>query len=102
MNTFIFKDNGNHYRVRKEESGCSVFTQNKYVEGNDMLFDILLEFNTNGIELGITKFMNTFPQNHQEIENDMLEICTNFENEGIFQNLIYEVRSFFENRELDK
>lgn len=53
MKMFVIKDNGNNFRVRKEEEGCSIFGPKNFIEGNNSLFEVLQTIHELGLENGI-------------------------------------------------
>lgn len=85
MEVYIIEESKNVYRIRKESEGCTVFSSNVYLEGNETMFLILKEISKYGVEKGIMNIINLFDSN-ENILTDLLE----FSNDLIAENVLLE------------
>lgn len=75
------------YRVRKEEEGCSIFGPGCFVEGNDIIFDILKMFENVGVEQGYQRILEMYQVEPQILRRDLLEMAEEFEDCNIFMEM---------------
>lgn len=87
-------DNGYTYRIRKEEVGCSVFGPGVFIEGDDVLYDILKVIHDNGIEKGYENLLIIYDVEKGTLKNDLLEMAEGFKAQGIFSELADKITNF--------
>lgn len=87
MELLVMKDEGVVYRVRKEEQGCSVFAPQHYIEGDDILFEVLKTFNEHGVPQGIQELRTRFQAEPGQIEADLRELATHLIEQCVFPGL---------------
>jgi len=98
MEMILFKEDNDIYRIRKEECGCSIFSNQLYIEGDDMLFYILKKINEIGVEQAIVSFENDFDVDNGVIKSNLLDMCNNFEENKLFLRLVENVRDYYTKR----
>ncbi len=98
MRLFIIKEEDGAYRVRKEQTGCSIFTPRQFVEGDDVLFDILETFNDKGVAQGLEDLRARYQAEPGQIEADLLEMAQGFEESCIFPALTRELKALLGGR----
>jgi len=86
------KDEDGVYRVRKEDIGCSIFTPQSFVEGDDMLFEILKALHQGGVPGGIETLKTRYQAEAGQIEADLLAMAEGFETGCIFPGLSRQIR----------
>jgi hypothetical protein len=91
MKMFVIKDNENSFRVRKEEEGCSIFGPRNFIEGNNSLFEVLEVIHELGLEKGILELKKRYSSESVQIDNDLLELASNFLEQGIMVNLCSQI-----------
>lgn len=97
MEMILYKDSNEIYRIRKEEEGCSIFSNVNYIEGDDMLFYILKKFNELGIKSALEEFEKEFPKNIDEIKNDLLILCKDFKENSLFLETVASIEAYYRN-----
>lgn len=76
MEMLVIKDGDAVYRVRKEETGCSVFGPQSYIEGDDVLWEVLKAFNDYGVRQGIAELKAKFSDAEPgQIESDLRDLA---------------------------
>lgn len=93
-------DKGHTYRIRKEETGCSIFGPGVFVEGDDILYDILRTIYENGIEKDYKDLQIMYDVEKDILKRDLLELAESFKAQGIFLELSDKITSFLNGGDL--
>ncbi|WMJ87609.1 hypothetical protein [Anaerocolumna sp. MB42-C2] len=95
MEMLCIVDSGNTYRVRKEEEGCSIFGPGHFIEGNDVLFDILKTFDKNDTENGFNILLKEYQVEPEILKQDLLDIAEGFLANKIFIEMAGKINRAF-------
>ncbi|SUY45041.1 Uncharacterised protein [Clostridium putrefaciens] len=94
MNMILYKDANQVYRIRKEDDGCSIFSNSNYIEGDDMTYFIFKKFYELGVSNAINEFIEQFGKK-DDIKSDLMDMCEKFRQEHIFLETVASIESYF-------
>ena len=92
MEMICIVDNGKTYRVRKENVGCSIFGSGCFIEGDDVLFDVLKAFAQEDVEEEYRGLLKTYQVEERILKRDLWELAIEFEKQQIFEELAVKIR----------
>lgn len=98
MLVFRIEDEDGVYTVRKEDIGCSIFTPQNFVEGDDMLFDVLRVIHEKGVPAGIEELKTRYQAEAGQVEADLRYLAECFLASNIFRSLSRQVQLYVNER----
>lgn len=102
MQMLVIKDDGIFYRVRKEDVGCSIFTPRYFVEGDDLLFEVLQVLAEKGVVDGIQELKAQYQAEPAIIEADLRELADCFLENDIFHDLSRQIKLILDGETIRK
>lgn len=96
MEMLCIVDNGDTYRIRKEDIGCSIFGPGYFIEGDDITFDILKVFDKEGIEEGYRTILRMYQVEPEILKQDLLDMATEFESQKVFLEMAGKIKKIFD------
>lgn len=90
---FFIDDNGIDYRVDKEEFGCSIKSYATYVEGNEIVYEILELIAEKDVDETIEVLLENYDSTKEEVMEVMETIAKLFSDNNILVGIAEKINS---------
>lgn len=90
---FFISDIDIDYRIDQDTEGCIIRGNGKYIEGNQIVYDVLSIYNIGGITLVKNELKNLYQATDEDITILFMDLANIFEEEDVLKNLVLELRN---------